>query len=184
MNRKSELCTKALEYLLEHGVADLSLRPLAREIGTSARLLIYHFGSKDGLITAVMEEARLHAQQSFSALMINAGRERGLKTFWTWATHPSNSRVVRLLFEVQMLALQNPAAYARYLEGTTSSWLSVIEAVLPPSTERRSTATLCAAVIDGLMLEYLSTGDLQRTTAALEIFSSLLRGKLRAKPSR
>jgi AcrR family transcriptional regulator len=81
MDRKSELRTKALEYLLEHGVADLSLRPLASEIGTSARLLIYHFESKDGLIRAVMEEARLRAQQSFSALMINAGRHGGLKTF-------------------------------------------------------------------------------------------------------
>jgi hypothetical protein len=81
---------------------------------------------------------------------------------------------VRLLFEVQVLALQHPAAYARYLEGTTSSWLAIIESMLPQSPERRPTATLCAAVIDGLMLEYLSTGDLRRTSAALEIFSSLL----------
>jgi AcrR family transcriptional regulator len=174
MDRKSELCTKALEYFLEHGVADLSLRPLASEIGTSARLLIYHFDSKDGLITAVMEEARLRAQQSFSALMASGGRDGGLKTFWAWATHPSNSRVVRLLFEVQMLALQHPATYARYLEGTTSSWLAIIESMLPQSSKRRPTATLCAAVIDGLMLEYLSTGDLRRTSAALDIFSSLL----------
>jgi AcrR family transcriptional regulator len=177
MDRKDDLCGKALEYFLEHGIAELSLRPLAHAIGTSARLLIYHFGSKDGLITAVMDEARRRAQHSFTDLMRDTREKSPLKKFWMWATHSRNSRYVRLLFEVQMLALQNPAAYARYLEGTSSSWLALIEGALPPSADRRATATLCAAVIDGLMLEFLSTGDLRRTSAAIDIFGSLLKGR-------
>jgi AcrR family transcriptional regulator len=177
MNRKNELCAKALEYFLEHGLADLSLRPLATKTGTSARLLIYHFGSKNGLIAAVMEEARLRVQQSFSESMRNSGNRGALKTFWSWATDARNSLFVRLFFEVQVLALQNRAAYARYLEGSSSSWLSLIEEQLPPSRNRRSKATLCAAVIDGLLLEFLSTGDLRRTSASLDLFASLLQGK-------
>ena len=50
-NRKDELIESLIAYLLENGLADLSLRPLAAGTGTSARLLIYHFGSKEDLLT-------------------------------------------------------------------------------------------------------------------------------------
>ena len=179
MDRKNELCTKALEYILEHGLADLSLRPLATKAGTSARLLVYHFGSKDGLIAAVMEQARLHVQKSIAESLRNRGKRGPLQCFWSWATHPGNSPFVRLLFEVQVLALQNRAAYGRYLKGTTASWLTLIEQQLPSSPNRRSTATLFAAVIDGLLLEFLSSGDLRRTSASLQLFGSLWQRKSR-----
>jgi AcrR family transcriptional regulator len=176
MARKNELCDRALDYCLAHGISELSLRPLALQIGTSARLLIYHFGSRDGLIGAVMDEAHRRVQKSFGELMRGAGNKGVLRKFWDWTTDPHNSPYLRLMFEVQMLALQNPAAYTRYLEGTSSSWLALIEAALPPSAHRRARATLCAAVIDGLLLEFLSTGDLRRTSSALDIFDSMLRG--------
>jgi AcrR family transcriptional regulator len=176
MERKDQLRDKALDYCLAHGIAELSLRPLALQIGTSARLLIYHFGSRDGLIVAVMDEAQRRVQHSFAEMMRGVGRSTALRTFWDWTTDPRNTPYLRLLFEVQMLALQNPGAYAHYLKGTSSSWLALIETALPPSADRRARATLCAAVIDGLLLEFLSTGDLRRTSAALDIFDSLLRG--------
>jgi AcrR family transcriptional regulator len=170
MERKDELRDKALDYCLSHGIAGLSLRPLALKIGTSARLLIYHFGSRDGLIVEVMQEAHRRVQRSFGRLMRRADDKASLRTFWDWTTAPANSSYLRLMFEVQMLALQNPASYAHYLESTSSSWLALIETALPPSADRRARATLYAAVIDGLLLEFLATGDRRRTTRALDIF--------------
>ena len=79
-----------------------------------------------------------------------------------------------MLFEVQTLALQNPDVYAHLLEGNSLSWLALIENALPATPDRRAKATLCAAVIDGLLLEFLNTGDLQRTSEALALFGSLL----------
>ena len=176
--RREELVEKALHYFLKHGLAGLSLRPLAGRIGTSARLLVYHFGSKDGLIAAVMDEVQARTQKSFAASAAKGAMKtrRGvMRAFWDWITHPANLPTMRLLFEVQVLAIQNPGAYARYLKGTSSSWLTLIESTLPPSKSNRAVATLCAAVIDGLLLEYLSTGDLRRTTKALDHFSTLMR---------
>ena len=181
--RREELIEKALDYFLKHGLAGLSLRPLAGQIGTSARLLVYHFGSKDGLITAVMDEVRARTQRSFAASAArpaSKARKDVMRTFWNWITHPANVRYMRLLFEVQALALQNPAGYARYLKGSSSSWLELIERSLPPSKANRAVATLCAAVIDGLLLEYLSTGDRRRTTNALELFSRMMNRKPRS----
>jgi len=79
-----------------------------------------------------------------------------------------------LLFEVQVLALQNPAIYAQFLSDSSSSWLEVLEHGIPESANRRTIATLCSAVLDGLALDYMSTGDFDRTTAALNFFVSLL----------
>ena len=100
-----------------------------------------------------------------------------MQAFWTWMIHPSNAKYLRLLFEVQVLAIQNPARYARYMERTSSSWLDIIESCMPPSKDRRTVATLCTAVIDGLLLEYLSTGDSRRTTKALDAFIRLMKNR-------
>jgi AcrR family transcriptional regulator len=182
--RRDELIHKSLDYFLKNGVAGLSLRPLASEIGTSARLLVYHFGSKEGLINAVMSEVQTRIQESFAALASVQGKrhDKGvMRTFWSWTIRPENARYLRLLFEVQVLAIQNPLKYARYLENTSSNWLELIEASMSHTREKRIIATLCAAVIDGLLLEFLSTGDDRRTTKALEMFDRIMAGSHRTK---
>lgn len=175
--RRQELIHKSLDYFLEHGAAGLSLRPLAAATGTSARLLVYHFGSKDGLTAAVMDEVRSRLQRSFSELLTSSRRGHSrspMQAFWSWTIQPKNIPYLRLLFEVQVLALQNPKRYAQYLEGTSASWLKLIEGSLPPSRDRRVIATLCTAVIDGLLLEYMSTGEGKRTTRALRLFDRMI----------
>jgi hypothetical protein len=112
--------------------------------------------------------------------MRGGGNRDILRKFWDWTTDPRNSPYVRLLFEVQMLALQNPGVYAHHLKGTSSGWLALIETALPPSVDRRARATLCAAVIDGLLLEFLSTRDLRRTSNALDLFDSMLQAQMRS----
>lgn len=177
--RREELLDGSLDYLLEHGAAGMSLRPLADAVGTSARLLVYHFGSKDGLLAAVMERvgARLQAAFSESSSPSRRGRKASpLQVFWSRMTRDDTLPYLRLLFEVQILAIQDPERYAHYLEGTSASWLDRIEGSLPPSRDRRALATLCVAVIDGLLLEVMSTGDTRRTTRALKRFDRLLTG--------
>lgn len=174
MDKRNELRNKSLEYFLEHGLAELSLRPLAEQIGTSARLLIYHFESKENLIAVVMAHARSRVQDSVMEMMHVARGKPDMPAVWRWVTDPNNVRYVRLLFEVQVLALQHPQVYAQYLSESSTSWLALIERGIAESAERRTIATLCSAVIDGLVLDYLSTGELDRTSAALHFFVSLL----------
>jgi AcrR family transcriptional regulator len=47
------LLAAAVDRALHGGIADLSLRQTAAAIGTSHRMLIYHFGSREGLLAAV-----------------------------------------------------------------------------------------------------------------------------------
>jgi len=175
-DRRSAILDKALDYLLDHGVADLSLRPLAKASGTSARLLIYHFGSRDGLLSAVMDEVRDRMQRDFVSIATGAAKSHAspLDAFWAYATKADSRRYLRLLFEVQVLALHRPKEFEKYLARTSASWLSLVEGAIGKGKNSAALATLCVAVIDGLLLELLSTGDKRRTTDALSLFQRLL----------
>ncbi len=173
MPARQQLLEKCLKHLLRHGVANLSLRPLAAAAGTSARMLVHHFGSKEKLIAAVMEKVHVRFQASLQANLrqaANASAGTAMLDFWKFISAPANLGYMRLLFEVQMLAIQNPRRYVRYLAHTSSSWLRLILTALPGRKDRRARATLFAAVVDGLMLELLATGDIRRTTRALRLF--------------
>lgn len=74
-SRKQELLEATIIYLLEHGLAELSLRPLAAAAGTSARLLIYHFGSKERLLVEVLETLQRRLRASFAEVL--AARRKG-----------------------------------------------------------------------------------------------------------
>src|SRR3954466_885267 len=85
--RREELLEKAYGFVLEHGLADLSLRPLAQAVGSSPRVLLYLFGSKDGLVRELLARARrdeLAAIQGIGGGDLEAVTER----LWQWLSAP------------------------------------------------------------------------------------------------
>ncbi len=178
MPRRQELLEATLAYLLRHGLADLSLRPLAAAAGTSARLLIYHFGSRERLLAAVLETLQGRLRDSFSEVLAARAAEDGeppLKTFWKWATSRRNFASLRLLYELQILAAQNPKSYARYLRRNSRDWIELVQTALPAEERSAALATLLVAVFDGLFLELMSSGDRRRTGDALDEFIRIVR---------
>jgi len=176
ISRKDDLTDQLIGYLLAHGLSNLSLRPLAEALGTSARLLIYHFGSKEGLLTDVLDGLQIRLRQSFATLLEQqtARTERPLKRFWDWAIRAENYPYLKLLYELQILAVQNPAAYGQYLQRNAANWSELIGAALPAKERTPAMVTLIGAVFDGLFLELMSTGDRKRTTQALQAFIRLV----------
>lgn len=151
-------------------------------------MLLHYFGSKEALIAEVMEQVHARLQASFQNLATNLSpNDRGklLQDFWKVLSAKPNQPALRLLFEVQMLALQNPKRYRRYLTRGSATWRELIEPTLPPEQRSAVTATLYTAVIDGLLLELLSTGDLGRTSRALSRFATVCQPAApRRKPKR
>ena len=140
-------------------------------------MLVHHFGSKEELIAAVMQEAQGKLQSLFLALRQKTDESEPatlLTALWKSITSKETLPYLHLLFEVQALALQNPKRYAHYLADNSHTWLRLIEPTLPRGGQHLARATLLTAVIDGLLLELLSTGDLQRTSKALDIFVAQL----------
>lgn len=170
--RKEELLNALIGYLQRHGLADLSLRPMAAATGTSARLLIFHFRSKERLLVEVLEEMQARLQRSFAQMGEGAGEGRGplLRVFWDWALKPENFEHLKLLYQLHILAAQSPKTYGRYLKSNSLNWLELIQAALPPERRDPALATLIGAVFDGLFIELVSTGDRRRTTQAIDKF--------------
>ena len=68
MDRREELLDQVTDHVLEHGLIGLTLRPVAAAIGTSDRMLIYHFGSRDALVSAVVARTNERAIAAVEAL--------------------------------------------------------------------------------------------------------------------
>lgn len=174
--RKQELLDALIAYLVRHGPADLSLRPMAAEIGTSARLLIFHFGSKDRLLAEVLEEMQRRLQQSFQRMRSAPPGTRTvplLRAFWDWALQEDHFPSLRLLYQLNVLAAQDPALRAKLLTRHAQDWLALIQTALTDLDRSPALATLVGAVFDGLFLELMATGDRVRTTQALDAFLAM-----------
>jgi AcrR family transcriptional regulator len=181
-SRKAELRDAALAYVLDHGFASVSLRPMAVELGTSARILMFHFKSKEGLLREVMEELQSRLQSSF--LRLNKSERQGvppLKRFWLWAIGKRNFAYLRLLYESQIVAAQNPKEYGKYLQKASRAWQSIVLEALSESLRSTAMATLCIAVFDGLMLEMINTGERSRLTQAMDEFIAMARASIPTK---
>jgi len=170
--RKRQLLDGALRYLLRHGIANLTLRPLAAALKTSPRILMFHFGSKEGLLQEVLAELHGRVVSSLRALHAEPTTGQGalLERFWEWATSKKNLPLLRLLYETQIVALLNPAEYGRYLKDISDDWQAAAFETLAPPMQTEAIATLCVAVFDGLFLELMATGEHARLTRALKEF--------------
>jgi AcrR family transcriptional regulator len=169
---RERLLAAAVDYALDTGIADLSLRQIAAAIGTSHRMLIYHFGSREGLLAAVTHAVE---EQQRAALLepgtIAAGHARQA---WQRLSDPKLWPQERLFFELYAYALRNRPGTEGFLDGIVESWVAPVAAALVQAgaDERaaRAEARLGVAVVRGLLLDLLATGDRAGVDEAYERF--------------
>jgi AcrR family transcriptional regulator len=157
-NRRAAVLAKAADYVLEQGLAGLSLRPLAKALGTSPRMLLYDFESKERLIHEVLAEIRRREAGLLEAEV------HTLEDVWAWIAAPEREPFLRLFFEVYVAGLAKGEA-----EPLVRDWLDFLRTNWHPAVDE-ATATLMVAVVRGLLLDRLATGDRSRTDAALHRF--------------
>ena len=169
---RERLLTAAVEQAMRGGITDMSLRELAAAIGTSHRMLLYHFGSRDGLLAAVahvVEEAQRAAVSQQGITIANA------RQFWQHFSDPQLWPVERLFFELYAHALLGRPGTEGFLDNAIEPWVTAIapaiaqEAGLDDKTARAE-ARLAVAVTRGLLLDLLATGDRAGVDEAYERF--------------
>jgi AcrR family transcriptional regulator len=182
--RRDELLERAYRYALEHGVADLSLRPLAAAVGSSPRVLLYLFGSKAGLVQALLARARedelalLERARSMTAAPPGAHDRDPTAVaaeVWAWLAADEHRALLKLWVEGYARSLIAPdGPWRGFAAATVADWLDVLGEVSPDSA-RSTLPTLLLALLRGAMLDLLATGDLERVTAAVNRQLELLR---------
>jgi AcrR family transcriptional regulator len=176
---KQRLLAGVIDYLATHGVGDVSLRQLAAAVGTSHRMLIYHFGSKDGLLVEVVRAVEQRQRELFAELELdtNAPPDEIGRCFWRSIADPAMWPYERLFFELYGRALQGDPSAAPLLAGIVDHWLAPLaewgrRQGMAPAVALAN-ARLGVAVTRGLLLDLLATGDREGVDAAMEYFIAL-----------
>lgn len=176
--RHAELLDLAYRYTLEHGLADLSLRPLAAAVGSSPRVLLYLFGSKEGLVRALLTRARtdeldlLARLREATAEKHPTGLDVVAAEVWRWLAAEDHRALLTLWVEGYARSLVDPdGPWGGFARATVEDWLQVLAAAQPlqerPTPAGAAQRTLVLGVLRGALLDLLATGDLDRTTAAV-----------------
>jgi len=174
-HRRPELLAAATEYVLDHGIGDLSLRDMARALGVTHATLLRHFLSKEDLLLQVVEKIR----GDFVDQLANDERLRSarpaselLRRTWKRLCEPAEQRQFVLLFELVGRATRDGGRVAELAQSSVDEWLNVISAQLLrtgyPPKEADTLATLLLAQVRGLQLDLLLTGDRRRVDRAID----------------
>jgi len=161
-----EACTDAA---LAGGLPD-RLEPFAAATGTSTRMLLYHFGTKEALLRAVLQRARARQRQDFGELLRARPGEDYRTTLgraWAGMTGPQGRPYLAVFNRLREDAEQR--LWPGFRREATIDWLAPLEQGLR-TLGRPELATLALAVIRGLIIDLDATGDTDRVDAAFAAF--------------
>ena len=170
---RERLLAAAMDHVAHNGVGDLSLRALAAALGTSHRMLIYHFGSREGLLIAVIRRVEAQQRAALAEMLLDedAPPAETMRRMWRRLADPALWPNERLFFEVYAQALQGSPHALPLLDGIVDAWVEPLVALAPPDVpqeQARAEARLGVAVVRGLLLDLLATGDRAAVDAAME----------------
>jgi len=173
---REKLLEGAIDYVAHNGITDLSLRQLASALGTSHRMLIHHFGSKEGLWVAIVREVE-ERQRAVLADLVPAPDtpvDEAMRGWWRHISAPSLWPNERLFYELYGQAIQGRPHTVQMLDGIIDDWIepaAAINMALGLSREEAvAHARLGIAVTRGLLLDLVATRDVEGVDAAMDAF--------------
>lgn len=182
--RKPELIEQVIAWLCAHGIADLSLRPLAKALGVSTYALVYHFGSREGLLAEALGELERRQRAMLAGWFASGAPSTPelIQRYWDWCSAAENLPIMRLEIEASALEATRSGLPASVRESLVVDWVELLthglrrDGLAPEAA--RTTATLTNAAIVGLALDLIATGDRRRTNRAVRDLIAQLRAQI------
>jgi AcrR family transcriptional regulator len=180
---RERLLEAALAYVTENGIGDVGFRELARALGTTHRMLGYHFGSKDGLLVEIVRTVEQRQRDALAALVAEAeaagaGPVDQMRRMAERLVDPSLWANERLFFEVYGQALQGRPYAADLLPEVVTAWIAPLTELCrrlgTPDDDAPAQARLLLAVARGLLLDLVATGDQAELQRAGDLFFDML----------
>lgn len=178
---RAQLLEAAVLHFAEHGVANQSLRAVAAAIGTSHRMLIYHFGSREGLLAEVVMEVERQQREVFTELFASQTADSPhdlVMRYWELSVVRTR-QLGPLLLELSGHAMQGQPWAQALKASLVEPWLEpltkILEAAGHDEERARVLARLGLAATRGLLFfDLLSTGDERAVEQSLEAFLDLV----------
>jgi len=178
VNPRQRLLDAAIEHIAQRGISDLSLRELGEAIGSSHRMLIHHFGGREGLLVAVVQEVEQRQRGLLDSIIPDpaASPADAQRAWWKHISDPSLWPNERLFFELYGQALQGRPGTVELLDGIIDAWLEPSASILTQLgfPDGEAAARLGIAVTRGLLLDLLATEDREKVDAAMEVYIAVM----------
>jgi AcrR family transcriptional regulator len=150
--RRDELAEGATDYALAHGLIGLSLRPLAGALGTSDRMLLYHFRDKDDLVATILRNTTTRSVASIRALKPSADLRTAVLDLWRAASSGALQDCQRLYVEAAALGLFGKEPYATEVREANAAWMTALSDHLVRSGVPERNAARAANLIDATFM--------------------------------
>jgi AcrR family transcriptional regulator len=170
LERRRQLLDALIEEFAAGGIGDRSLREVAAAVGTSHRMLLHHFGSRDELL-AIVDEVERRQRALLSELPTEPAD--AIAAMWADLRRPELRSFERLSFECYARGVQGELPFARMLPGAVDTWLgadATTRGEVDPALMR-----LGLAVMRGLLLDLVATEAADDVDAAAQVFIDLVR---------
>jgi AcrR family transcriptional regulator len=169
--RRRQLLDALIEEFAAGGIGDRSLREVATAVGTSHRMLLHHFGSREELLLAIV--AGVERRQMTLLPELPAGPAASFAAMWADVRRPELRHLERLFFECYARAAQGEKPFAGMVPGAVNDWLTEVEDLAEGPFEP-AMVRLGLAVVRGLLLDLVATNDEAGVDAAAQAFIELL----------
>jgi AcrR family transcriptional regulator len=150
--RRDRLAEGATDYVLDHGLIGLSLRPLATALGTSDRMLLYHFSDKDDLVATVLRISNERSVQALRAMAPSTDLRHAVLDLWHVFSAPELSRCQRLYVEACALGVLGKEPYASLMAEANDVWLGALAEHLVASGMARASAPRAARLVEATFM--------------------------------
>lgn len=173
--RRGQLLDALVAEFANGGIGDRSLRDVAAAVDTSHRMLLHHFGSREDLLVAIVEEVERRQKGRLAELPPDPAES--FATMWADLRRPELRASERLFFECYARAAQGEKPFARMVPGAVTGWLAEVDALTNSAGAPAdpALARLGLAVARGLLLDLVATDDEAGVDAAARVFAELLR---------
>ena len=171
VNPRERLLNAAIDHIAERGISDLSLRELASAIGSSHRMLIHHFGGREGLLVAVVQAVEERQRALVVVPDPDASPGDAMRAWWKRISQEALWANERLFFELYGQALQGRPGTVALLDGIIDAWLEPAATIFTQLgfDDGEAAARLGSAVPRGLLLDLLATRQVERVDAAMDV---------------
>jgi len=175
---RGRLLDAAIAHFGRHGIGDTSLRGIAEAVGTSHRMLIYHFGSREGLLAEVTREVEARRRAVMTATYdADLPPLEAAARYWE-DTVEATLRYGPLFFELAAHAMQGREHAAALREDLVAAWLPSItdlcRAIGIPEEQAPTHARLALGAARGLLLDLLVSGERDEVAKAADLLNRLL----------
>src|SRR3954453_10453286 len=123
--RRAELVHALITAFASGGIGDRSLREVAEAVGTSHRMLLHYFGSREEMLLTIVQAV----EQRQTAMLDDLPSDPGAAFAAMWADlrRPEVRPLERLFFECYASAANGEAPFDRLLPGAVDGWLDLAD---------------------------------------------------------